>query len=413
MVARSQRILLLLEWIAISVAFLMPLVFWPRSSQPFTTAKEWLLAAWIFIGFSLACAGGLWRRRLPSRAIAAAAVWITAVSLSAGTGDEASIHELIWNLLPCAGFLLLLWTGVRPQRIVCALIFSGMIVALIALLQFAGWDPFLLLNLTGAPHESTRMRIFSTAGNPNFVAALLTALLPLTLFYTPSGIGVPGGFWRFFKIGAALIFTGAIIATGSRAPIVGFVTMGIWFIFRKTRFAARFILAGLAICAVLLLLSPARPIPKTVSGRIYIWSIIGAHLSEIPFAGYGPGAFPLRFAAWETEYIRAHPDNLNQPFFGLQDHAHNEYVEFLVDYGIVGLAAFIAVIVLSLSIPRSKERPLLADGIEASVIALLAIAIVDFPLHRPAELYLFWTQLALFYILSGTVPLSDAEISSA
>jgi|WetSurMetagenome_2_1015567.scaffolds.fasta_scaffold42088_2 putative inorganic carbon (hco3(-)) transporter len=390
----------------------MPLVFWPKSSQPFSTAKEWLLAAWVFIGFILSCVGGLWRKKLPSRAIAAAAVWIIAISLSSATGDEASIHELIWNLLPCAGFLLLLWTGVRPQRIVTALIFSGMIVALIALLQFAGVDPFLLLNLTGSPHESARMRIFSTMGNPNYVAALLTALLPLTLFCTLYG-NKTAGIWRFFQIGVVLIYAGAIVATGSRAPIIGFVAVGIWFIFRKTRCAAQFIMAGLAICAVLVLLSPARPVSKTVSGRVYIWSIIGAHLTDIPFAGYGPGAFPLRFAAWETEYIRAHPDNPNQPYFGLQDHAHNDYVEFLVDYGIVGLAAFFAVIALSLPLSRKKERPLSADGIEASVIALLAIAIVDFPLHRPAEMYLFWTQLALSCILAAAVPLSDAKISSA
>jgi putative inorganic carbon (HCO3(-)) transporter len=403
----------LLEWIALGVAFLMPLVFWPASERPFSVAKEWLLAVWILSGFALAAVGGLMRRKLPTGAIATAAIWIIAVSLSAGTGDEASIRELIWQLLPCAGFLLLLWIGIRPQRLVLALIFSGTLVAFVGLLQFVRLDPFLLLNLTGSLHGTTRMRIFSTLGNPNFVAALLTAILPLTIWCPQPGEGISRAGRLVFRFGAGLIQAGAIVATGSRAPILGFVGVGIWFLFRKVNFRLRFLFAGLAICVLLILLSPGRPLEKTISGRLYIWQIISAHISDIPLAGYGPGAFPLRFAQWETDYIRANPDNSDRAYFGLQDHAHNDYVEILVDYGIVGLSAFFAVIGLSIPLLNRRDRPLLADAIAASILALLAIAMVDFPLHRPAELYLFWTQLALLWIVGENISLSDSRASLA
>ena len=408
---RRGSISLLLEWIALGVAFLMPLLFWPVSERPFSAAKEWLLAVWILTGFALGAAGGLTRRKLPAGAIAAAAVWIIAISLSAGTGDEASIHEFIWSLLPCAGFLLLLWIGIRPQRLVLALIFSGTIVGLIALLQFVRLDPFLLLNLTGSLHGTPRMRIFSTLGNPNFVAALLTAILPLTIWGAQFGEGISPARWRVFQVSAVLIQAGAIVATGSRAPILGFMAVGIWFLCRKHKFRLRFVFAGLVICATLILLSPARPLEKTISGRLYIWRIISAHISDIPLAGYGPGAFPLRFAQWETDHIHANPDNSDRPFFGLQDHAHNDYVEIMVDYGIVGLSALFAVIGLSIPLLCRRGRPLLTDAIAASIIALLAIAMVDFPLHRPAELYLFWTQLALLWIVGENISVSDRRVS--
>jgi O-antigen ligase len=391
-----------LEWITLGAAFLMPLAFWPPSQQPFSTAKEWLLAVWVLAGFVIAGAGGLPKRKLPSRALAAIAIWIIALSLSAGTGDEASIHELIRNLLPCVGFLLLLSAGIHPRPFVLALVCSGTLVALIAILQFAKLDPFMLLNLTGSLQGGSRIRVFSTLGNPNFVAAFLTAILPLTLCCIEDGEKAYPRAWRILQITAGLMQAGAIVATGSRAPILGFVAVGIWILFRKA-LRMRFLFPGLAICAAVILFSPARPLGKTIAGRFYIWKIIREHVPEIPLAGYGPGAFALRFAEWETNDLQANPENPDRSFAGLQDHAHNDYLEFLVDYGFVGLFAFFLVIGLSPLLFRRGSRPLLENGISASIIAVLAVTMVDFPLHRPTELYLFWTQMALLWILEEKI----------
>jgi putative inorganic carbon (hco3(-)) transporter len=380
----------------------MPLAFWPASQQPFSTAKEWLLAIWVLSGFVVAGAGGLLKRKLPSKALAAIAIWIIALSLSAGTGHEASIQELIRDLLPCAGFLLLLWAGMRPRPIILALVCSGTLVALIAILQFTRLDPFLLLNLTGSLQGSSRMRVFSTLGNPNFVAAFLTTILPLTVCCVGNEKKAYPKTWRILQATAGLLQAGAIVATGSRAPVLGFVAAGIWILFRKAPFRMWFALAGLAICALMILFSPARPLEKTIAGRLYVWKVVGAHVREIPLAGYGPGAFALRFAEWETNYLQANPGNADRSFAGLQDHAHNDYLEFLVDYGFIGLSAFFVVIGLS-PLFRRGLRSLLETGSSASIIALLAVAMVDFPLHRPLELYLFWTQLALLWILRNLV----------
>jgi putative inorganic carbon (hco3(-)) transporter len=385
----------ILEWAAIAATFLMPLLFWPASQQPFSIAKDCLLAAWVLAGLAISIASGRIKSKLPPKAMAAIVVWIFALSLSAGTGDEPSIRELIRNLLAVASFPLLLWAGVQPRKLALASISSGTIVALIALLQWIGLDPFLLLDLTGSLQGSSRIRIFSTLGNPNFVAALLTAILPLTIFI-PAGKGNSPRMWRAFRIMAVLVQVGAILATGSRAPILGFVAAGIWLLFCRAQ-VLRWLFAGLAVCTILMLLSPARPLEKTIAGRVYIWRIAFNHIDQIPLAGYGPGAFALRYAQWETDYIHANPQN---PFFsGLQDHAHNDYVEFLVDYGILGFCAFFVTIGLGAPLFHRRSRLPLENGIGASIIALLAIALVDFPMHRPAELYLFWTQLALLWIL--------------
>lgn len=388
----------ILKWITVATAFSMPLAFWPASQQPFSTPKEWVLAAWALSGFAIAGAAGLLKRKLPSRALTAIAIWIIALSLSAATGDAASIHELIRDLLPCAGFLLLLLVDIHPRPIVVALVCSGTLVALIAVLQFARLDPFVLLNLTGSLQGSSRMRVFSTLGNPDFVAAFLTAILPLTVCCAGNEIKAHAKIWRTLQVTAAFMQVGAIVATGSRAPILSFAVIGTWISFRKAPFRMWFVFAGLALCGLLILFSPARPLERTIAGRFYIWKVIGVHVHKIPLAGYGPGAFPLRFAEWETAYLRASPRYADRSFAGLQDHAHNDYLEFLVDYGFVGLSAFFLAIGM-LTLFRRGHGPLLETGISASIAALLAVALVDFPLHRPTELYVFWTLLAFLWIL--------------
>lgn len=201
------------------------------------------------------------------------------------------------------------------------------------------------------------------------------------------------------------------VAAGSRAPILAISAAGAWLLFRGDRSRMRFLWIGLLITAALLVFSPARPLNKTIAGRLYIWKVAGKHIAEVPFAGYGPGAFPLRFAEWETAYLRLSPENENRPFAGLQDHAHNDYLEIVVDHGILGLAAFILMLILLVPAFRGTRNPgsRFEDGIIAAIIALLAVALVDFPLHRPVELYLFWALTALLWISEGPGGL-DAQV---
>jgi O-antigen ligase len=322
------------------------------------------------------------------------------LSISAGLGTEVSLHELLITVLPCAGFLLLHWIDPKPERIVAALAASGTVMALIGVLQFSGLDPFRLIGLTGSLQGSSRIRVFSTMGNPNFVAALLTAVLPLTvLASTPFGSWMAPGKLRLWFAAAGAVQACGIFATGSRAPILGFLAAGIWLLIRKNRPWVRFFIPCLIVCAALILFSPARPLGKTIAGRIYMWRIISRHIAVIPPTGYGPGAFALRFARWEAETEnpkRSAPAS----FAGLQDHAHNDYLEFLVDLGFIGLLGFGIVTVLLAALFRPAAGPP-EIAATASLIALLSVAAVDFPLHRPAELYVFWTVSALLSIARG------------
>jgi O-antigen ligase len=80
------------------------------------------------------------------------------------------------------------------------------------------------------------------------------------------------------------------------------------------------------------------------------------------------------------------------------DHAHNDYVEFWIEYGLLGLAAFGALslwLAAGLVKPGMRGTPSLVSGGWGGAACLAAIACVDFPFHRPAEWALYWVLLAI------------------
>ena len=389
----------MLELGAIGTVFLMPLVFWPAAALPFSTAKRWLVSGWLILGFGAAAGARIYKARiLPSRVMAGLAVWVSALALSAALGREAALPALLDAVLPCAHALLLLWIAPRVRQLVLTLVASATLVAFVAILQYLHWDPFRLFGVVGSMQGNARIQVFSTLGNPNFVAAFLVSVLPLTLTATAMQ-DRNGRVGRLFCVCAALVQTGAILATGSRAPILALVAAGAWFFYRSSRYRWRVLAGGLVLSAILIILSPARSLERTVAGRLYIGKVVARHVAEIPLTGFGPGAFPLRFAEWETEHLRMQADDGKRQFAGLQDHAHNDYLEFTVDHGFSGLVAFILMLILLVPVSwrPSAAGSRIEDGLVAAIVALLAVGVVDFPLHRQTELFLFWTFVALLW----------------
>ena len=103
-------------------------------------------------------------------------------------------------------------------------------------------------------------------------------------------------------------------------------------------------------------------------------------ISQRLLVGYGGGAFYTAFPAWRGD---------DQ---GFMDHAHNDYLEFLVEYGLVGgilLAWFLLLCLLRAAGGlRDRDRAKRFGISFASLMAMVAMIIhasVDFSLHIPAN----------------------------
>jgi putative inorganic carbon (hco3(-)) transporter len=453
--------------IAIGVMAVLPLLAWPGLTQPFSTPKLYLLVITVI---ALApCAWIAWRSHshpvpprtspVPVPTHVVAAVWLASWTWSALFADIVSLDALLLAL--AGGGLAMVLTALHPQpaHLAAAHAVGATGVAIVAVMQWAGLDPFALAGwvapLAGA---SPRLRIYGTLGNPNFVAALLAGAVPLTIGLIVHAQGqaqgrvqgqargqdrgdAPGptqgqapdrgqpaatsrgrvGLGLRLRLPIGLIAVTlqilAIAATGSRAGALGLIVAGLTWILSgpptyRRRVAIACVLAALAVIGV----STARPLRETLAGRIYIWQVVWPHAFEAPFVGQGPGAFALLYPAWEREARRKPPTAAAAHYFaGPQQYAHNDYLQALVERGLAGPVTLFLVLTTCLGGGRRAFRPRgphglapdaiggvtfagsepLRIGAAAALAALGAAALVDFPLARPAETALWWSCAAL------------------
>lgn len=127
-------------------------------------------------------------------------------------------------------------------------------------------------------------------------------------------------------------------------------------------------------------------------------------LSQYGVIGTGGGTFYTVYPQVQSESI--------QHFY---DHAHNEYLQFAIEFGIVG-AAIIAMLVLlcaksALSAMRHRRHPLPRGTAFATFMAVIGMALhstVDFPLQAPANTAIFIILLALG-ALSRDIPMGRQD----
>ena len=120
-----------------------------------------------------------------------------------------------------------------------------------------------------------------------------------------------------------------------------------------------------------------------------------AMVHEKPWTGRGAGTFYTTFPQYASAEARMY-----------YDHAHNDYVQFLVEVGLPG-AGLLAIAVLStlmrsalvLQHPRSPLDRGLALGVLMAILAVLLQATVDFHFQIPANALLFVTVLAIPWLL--------------
>jgi O-antigen ligase len=140
-------------------------------------------------------------------------------------------------------------------------------------------------------------------------------------------------------------------------------------------------------------------------GRPTYWAHTMRTFSDFPLFGTGLGTFGALYPNLEGE---AGPFSIV--------HAHNDYLEYLSELGLIGFAlllgGIIFVAVISFLSWSSRKHPGvkgLALGGIVSIICILIHSITDFNLHIPANMVLFsvilpLTMVTAFYKRSSTPP---------
>jgi len=257
---------------------------------------------------------------------------------------------------------------------------SALIVSLYAILQHFGIDKNIWV-------QDVQNRVFSTLGQPNWLAAFLTAIMPLTWIFILKGETekMKTGKLLFFYFAALFLFT-AFLFTKSRSGLLGFGAAYLIFwlvtfrIYRQKIIKPFLILSSLTLvislsvgfpfsflshlkilktnpAATTSVLPPDKPeevsstttasaqAGGTESGEIrkLVWKGAINIWKDYPLTGSGPETFALLFPKYKPP-----EHNLTSEWDFVYNKAHNEYLNYLATTGILGTLFYLIVILSSL-----------------------------------------------------------------
>lgn len=384
------------SWVDAASRWLVPLVVvavtfavWPPLEEPFSRAKSGVLlvAAGVLLARA-AFASPEASAPLPYRVLAG--LWPATLALSALLAPMAQPGGLWLGLSAGLVLVSLLQAPVQPVPVLRAIAGAGTALAGVAVLQALGADPFTWAGWQGS-HPGERMRVYGTLGNPDFVAAFLGASLCVTGGELASSLQRSH---RWAWAAALALQVGALAATRSFASVLALGAAGLSLLWTRPRRSTPWAFVGVGLAVLLLLVPWGRSLESALAGRRYLWAVSAPHLVERPVLGHGPDSFVTRWPAWEAGYWEAGAPESERRFVAPQNHAHNDYVEWLLELGLVGTLPRVLLLLAALLAGRravdARDR-----AVTAALAALCARALVDFPFSRPAELCLLGVLVSL------------------
>lgn len=382
------------RWLAPLMVVAVTFAVWPSLAEPFSRAKAAVLlgAAGVFL-VRAAFTPSEGAADLPLRVLAG--LWPASLALSALVAPLAQPGGLWLGVSVGLVLLSLLQAPVEPVPALRAIAGAGTALAGVAVLQALGVDPFAWAGWQGA-HPGERMRVYGTLGNPDFVAAFLGASLCVTVGEAVTALQRSH---RWAWTAALALQLGALAATRSFASLLALGAAALslaWTRPALTRGWRTWALAAVAVAVLLLLVPWGRSLGSALEGRRYLWAVSAPHALDRPVLGHGPGGFVTHWPGWEAAYWEAGAPETERRFVAPQNHAHNDYVEWLLDLGLAGTVPRVWLLLAALLAGRRAVRAR-DRALTAALAALCARALVDFPFSRPAELCLLAVLVSLSF----------------
>ena len=283
------------------------------------------------------------------------------------------------------------------QRLVYILIIVATFTAIYGIYQYMFGDVYSQAWLDEEMFEDISMRVYSTLDNPNVYGEYLILMIPMIigLLWTEKG-------WKrksmlFISLCLCAI---ALILTFSRGCWLGIIlAVAILAVIINKKF----IFLGIIMLFIMPFILPESIINRfmsigdmgdsSTSYRVYIWMGTLAMLKDYWLSGVGMG-----ITSFNTIYPIYSYNGIIAP------HAHNLYLQVLVEYGIVGFGVMAGVmfnyfkeIIISL---KSKKNILLSSMM-AGMFGFLLQSMTDYTWYNYRVFLMFWIIIAISVSLAN------------
>lgn len=307
-----------------------------------------------------------------------------------------SISEL--SLYVAYGFLVFVTVQLSPHsgfsRFGQVMALFGSVYALFAVVQGITSSDKIYWRLTPLTG-----RVYGSYINHNHYAGLIEMLFPLALISGFTGRSRTGT--KVLQVSAAALMAASIFLCQSRGGMIalGVETLFLAVVWARHFSARKFVAAGLVFCSATVLLLGLIA-PESVRERVtnihdparllILRDTVPMFLAH-PILGSGFGTFATAFPHYRV-------------FFDgfVVDHAHNDYVELLLDTGLVGfgIAMWFLVILYreglrNARLARFSQPAAMSIAALAGCTGLLAHSFLDFNLHIPGNAAVFYVLCAV------------------
>lgn len=286
--------------------------------------------------------------------------------------------------------------GTRRQLkgIVIAMVWAGLIVAAVGIIQFMFPDSFSQSWMDEDMFDYS-LRVYSTLQNPNVLGEYFLLIIPFAFASLLTARSRQG---KVFYTFAFLVMLVCLVLTYSRGSYVGIIIAAAVFLILLDR---RFIFPGILLAVIVFFALPATFVSRimsigdmsdtSTSYRVFIWLGTLAMLRDYWFCGVGPGqgAFMKVYPVYAYSAISA-------------PHAHNLFLQITCDTGISGLLLFIAIIYQyfknMISSLRRKGDPEGRIFVIAGITSILGFSVqsmTDYTFYNYRVMLLFWIVLGI------------------
>jgi O-antigen ligase len=419
--------------------FFVPVVLWPYTSEVFEFNKivlVYVLTTLIASAWIIRCVVErkfIFRRTIldiPLLIFFGSQLISTILSIDFYTSVFGYYSRFNGGLLSTVCYLLLYWAFVSnfdkedTIKLIKVWFASALLVSIYGTLEHFGIDKNIWV-------QDVQSRVFSSLGQPNWLAAWVVALIPIAWAFTLKSKIKSFGFWIYF--GLSVLFFWTLIFTKSRSGMLGmavaFLIFWTGYFWQKRKVLKDFILpfavisfSFLAISLIsgtqwtpslneLIYKSTNKQIDKQTQGtaletggtesgtiRKIVWTGALQVWLHYPIFGTGTETF-----AYSYYLYRPVAHNLTSEWDFIYNKAHNEFLNFAANTGTFGLLSYLAVIGVSTYLmlknkneDKSLNFALLAGFVSLSVSNFFGFSVVP-------------TQLELFLFPAIAVTLMKSE----
>lgn len=200
---------------------------------------------------------------------------------------------------------------------------------------------------------SSTFQIVGSFDNPAGLAACLCTGVPCCLFFLQKDNKKS---IKWFANGSLLLIGITLFLSGSRAGLIASITVFGWWLLS-------FIKSRLLWCFVVILgigLSVGMYFMKkdSANGRLLMMLCGWEMIKERPISGYGINGITAHYMDYQAKWLAAHPNSSLKVLADNVKHVFNEYLAIGIRYGLIGILAFIGIILFLLHSYRkspSKE----------------------------------------------------------